>query len=218
MMRMYTLDPSRPISVRARGMGRRRISILLNLDTYTCSPICALALTADDDDFNWNYGIALAASADYVAAEDTLLQVSNSSYKSDLYYKSWLARCFIMNGKAASAWKMRSSIEADGQVYFLKVVANDCFRANHFLFAAKAFDALQAVGNDSDYTAGLKSACVGVFRTVVLEKSSNNDISAKSKKALAEALEILQNHLDVDELKSILTTIKHWMRKNITRL
>lgn len=173
--------------------------------------------SADDDDFNWNYGISLSRCGDCVAGEETLLKVQNPSYKSDIHYCAWLARCQIKNGKADSAWGMYPSIDETNRVYFLKVIAEDCFRAQRFLVAARAFDCLQRLDDDIDYTLGLRSSCIGVFRFLVVEKFINDKISIKNKNSLSEAIEILQGHLNVDELKKILITFKQWMKKNIAK-
>ncbi len=172
-------------------------------------------ILADDDDFNWNYGLSQAASGDYMAAEETLLKVQNPSYKSDVNYCAWLARCQIKNDRADSAWNIFPTIGESDRIFFLKVVAEDCFTAQRFLVAARAFDHLQRLDKDVDYFSGLKSACIGVFRSIMLEKFVTDEIKNKSKDELKEAIDILQGHLEVDDLKKVLVTFKHWMKKNM---
>ncbi len=60
----------------------------------------------NDDAFNWNFGISLANVGDYKAAEEHLLLVQSERYQREYCYLSWLARCYIMNGKARLAWEI----------------------------------------------------------------------------------------------------------------
>jgi intraflagellar transport protein 56 len=53
----------------------------------------------NDDNFNWNYGIASAAAGEYREAEEGLTMIQSDKLKSDYTFQSWLARCYIMNGK-----------------------------------------------------------------------------------------------------------------------
>ena len=132
----------------------------------------------NDDDFNFNHGIALAAMRNYKAAEESLLLVHSETYKSEYVYISWLARCYIMNGNPRSAWelyltKMHSS---DGSFKLLELIASDCYRMGHFLYAAKAFDVLERLDGDPEYWEGKRGACVGVFQMVVAGKASRDDL------------------------------------------
>ena len=168
----------------------------------------------DDDVFCWNYGLSLAAAGNFIEAEEILLQVRNPSYNDDIYYKTWLSRCFISNGKENQAWTLYPAISSDtDRVFFLKVVANDCYRKKKFLVAAKAFNVLETLDDGNDYILALKGSCIGVLRSIVIEKSTNPDgISSKGKSSLFDTMDILQNHLDVAELKSTITTIKQWLK------
>ena len=168
--------------------------------------------------------MSLAAAGDYSTAEKMLCKINEQCYKDDMNYCTWLARCKIMNGNAPEAWKMYSSnlIDRDCRIPFLKVFADDCFRSKQFLEAMKAFDALQKLqleeGDSADYSLGLKSAFIGVFRSVVLEKVAEKRVSMKGKAVLIEASNIIQQggHTAAEDLKRTLITIKLWMKKNIS--
>ena len=56
----------------------------------------------------------------------------------------WLARCLVMNGKARQAWEIYLKIEGTQESFaMLQLLANDCYRAGAFLYAAKAFETLE---------------------------------------------------------------------------
>lgn len=49
----------------------------------------------------------------------------------------------------------------------LTLLATDCYRMGHFLYAAKAFEVLERLEpNDPEHWEGKRGACVGVFQMV----------------------------------------------------
>ena len=110
----------------------------------------------NDDDFNWNFGISQvcnvrrhdrpfartltttwawvfnvlfsfqASVGSYKEAEETFLLVQNEKYQADPCYLSWLARCYIMNGKARQAWELYLKMDTSNDSFNLLQV---CMRA-----------------------------------------------------------------------------------------
>jgi len=131
----------------------------------------------NDDDFNYNHGLALASTRNYKAAEEALLLIHNDRYKSEYVYISWLARCYVMNGNPRSAWELYLKMNSSNESFnLLQLIANDCYRMGHFLYACKAFDVLERLDPDPEYWEGKRGACVGVFQMVIAGKASRDDL------------------------------------------
>lgn len=131
----------------------------------------------NDDDFNFNHGLSLASTRNYKAAEEALLLVHNEKYKLEYVYIGWLARCYIMNGNPRSAWELYLKLTNSSESFLLlPLIANDCYKMGHFLFAAKAFDVLERLDPDPEYWEGKRGACVGVFQGVIAGKASRDDL------------------------------------------
>ena len=99
----------------------------------------------NDPTFQYNYAIARAAAGKYKEAEPALvaLQASASAEElsRDYIFQMWLARCFVMNGKARQAWEIYLRMEGTQESFaMLQLLANDCYRAGAFIYSAKAFD------------------------------------------------------------------------------
>ena len=142
---------------------------------------------SSDDSFNWNFGIALAANGEYEEAEEALLQVQNVDFKEDYCYLSWLAKCYIANGKARQAWDLYLRVESSDESFaLLQLIANECYSASAFFYSAKAFDVLERLDPNPDYWDGKRGACIGVFKDIVEGKESR-DLLAEIKSMLRSA-------------------------------
>eukprot|EP00607_Mallomonas_marina_P009965 CAMPEP_0182419776 /NCGR_PEP_ID=MMETSP1167-20130531/4144_1 /TAXON_ID=2988 /ORGANISM="Mallomonas Sp, Strain CCMP3275" /LENGTH=550 /DNA_ID=CAMNT_0024594863 /DNA_START=147 /DNA_END=1799 /DNA_ORIENTATION=- len=164
----------------------------------------------NDDDFNYNHGLALAATRNYKAAEEALLLLHNERYKAEYVYISWLARCYIMNGNPRSAWELYLKMNSSNESFnLLQLIANDCYRMGHFLYAAKAFDVLERLDPDPEYWEGKRGACVGVFQLVIAGKASRDD--------LQDVLTMVRNTSN-PQVEYIVRIIKKWCKDNNVKI
>jgi intraflagellar transport protein 56 len=164
----------------------------------------------NDDDFNFNHGIALAATRNYKAAEEALLLIHHEGYKNEYVYISWLARCYIMNGNPRSAWDLYLKMTSSNESFnLLQLIANDCYKMGHFLYAAKAFDVLERLDPDPEYWEGKRGACVGVFQMMIAGKASRED--------LQDALSMIRNTSN-PQVEYIVRIIKKWCKDNNVKI
>lgn len=142
-----------------------------------------------------------------------LLRVKNESYRGDLNYNLWLARCLIKNNKGLSAWQLSANIQDSDRISFLKILADECFQAGNYAIALKAFLALQDMNQDSTTASGLKSSCIGIFYSALTKASNTKRLPIEMQNDLNEAMDILKKY-DLDESGSVVATIKEWMTAN----
>jgi intraflagellar transport protein 56 len=164
----------------------------------------------NDDDFNWNFGISLAAEGQYKQAEECLTSIQNDSYKQDHMYSMWLARCYIMNGKAEKAWELYLKMDTSAETLnLLQLIANDCYRVGSYYFSAKAFDVLERLDPSPEYWEGKRGACVGVFQQVIARKEQPS--------VLHDIVQLLSN-THSPQVDYICSTIAKWAKESGTYL
>jgi len=164
----------------------------------------------NDDDFNWNHGLCLASNGDFKQAEEALLLVQSEKYKSEYCYVSWLARCYIANGLPRNAWELYTKMDTSNESFNLvQLIANDCYRMGHFLYAAKAFDVLERLDPDPEYWEGKRGAVVGVFQKVVAGKAHSDE--------LREALAMVRNASN-PQVEYMVRVIRKWCAENDIKL
>jgi len=160
----------------------------------------------NDDDFNWNHGLAKASTGEYKEAEETLLLVQNEKYRADPCYLSWLARCYIANGKARLAWEVYLRMETSDESFnILQLLANDCYKMGAFFYAAKAFDVLERLDPSPEYWEGKRGACVGVFQMLIANK--------EPKESLRDVLAMLRNTSN-PQVEYIIRIMRKWAKEN----
>lgn len=73
----------------------------------------------------------------------------------------------------------------------LVLIANDCYKTEQYMYAAKAFDLLEKMDDSPEYWEGKRGACIGVFQHVISGK--------ERKESLLDVLALLQtsNNLQV---------------------
>jgi intraflagellar transport protein 56 len=163
----------------------------------------------NDDDFNWNYGIAKAATGKFKEAEEAFVSIQNEKHRSEPCFLNWLARCYIMNGKASIAWELYLRMEtSDDSYHLVQLIANDCYRMGAFYYAAKAFDVLERLDPAPEYMDGKKGACVGAFQAIIAGKE-------KDKDSLREIIAMLRNNSNSSpQIEMITRVMVKWGRDN----
>nr|CAG4634733.1 EOG090X04LA [Alona affinis] len=123
---------------------------------------------SSDDTFKFNLAQVQTVLGHYKEAEEELLTIQNSKYRTDYTYLECLTRCMVMNRKANQAWEMYSRMETSAEsLGILHLLANDCYRTGQFFVAAKAFDVLDKYDPSPEHAAAKRGACVGLFQMIL---------------------------------------------------
>lgn len=157
--------------------------------------------------FSYNHGIALAYTGSYREAEEALLLVQEESIRSEYGYLSWLARCFIMNGKPRDAWELYLKMESNTDSFaMLVLICNDCYKVGSFFYAAKAFDVLERLDPSPEYWEGKRGACCGVFQQVIARK--------EKKERLRDVVIMLSTNSRTPQAEIMVHVMKKWASEN----
>jgi len=164
----------------------------------------------NDPSFLYNYAIARAAAGKYKEAEPALLSLQSAGGSEELardyIFQMWLARCLVMNGKARHAWELYLKMEGTQESFaMLQLLANDCYRAGAFLYAAKAFDTLERLDPNPEYWEGKRGACVGTFQQIIARK--------ERKEVLRDVLAMLKSTRN-PQVEYLARVMKKWAREN----
>lgn len=130
-------------------------------------------LIGECDEYNYNKGMSLAALSRWAEAERHLLLVKNTSYTREIFYNSWLCRCYIKNRKPDAAWNLYAeATSADDAKTLLQIIASDCYSAGAYYYSMKAYDVLSKYELDPMFKEGMIASSVGVFRNVLSRKET----------------------------------------------
>merc|ERR1719225_1309722 len=159
-----------------------------------------------EDTFNFNYGQAKAAVGNYQEAEEIFLNITSEKLKSDYAYLSWLARCFIMNGKARLAWELYLKMETSGESFsLLQLIANDCYRWASSTIPQRRFDMLERLDPNPEYWEGKRGAAIGHFQLVIAGR--------EERQALVDIVQMLKNTSN-PQVEQIVKVMKKWAKDN----
>ncbi|XP_075559021.1 tetratricopeptide repeat domain 26 [Dermacentor variabilis] len=159
----------------------------------------------NDDTFNFNYAQAKAATRNFKEAEEVFLMIQSDKIKSSYIYQSWLTRCYIMNGKPQQAWELYQSMDTSSESFsLLQLLANDCYKMGHFLYAARGFDLLEKMDANPEYWEGKRGACVGTFQRVIAGRDEPD--------CLREIVEMLKTESH-SQAESISKVIRGWCKE-----
>lgn len=152
------------------------------------------------DEYNYDKGITLCSLSKWAEAERYLLQVKNPAYTKEIYYTSWLCRCFINNQKPDAAWNLYvDAVTTEDSKTLLRIIAADCFAAGFYYYAMRAYDVMAKYDTDPHFRDGLIASAVGVFRSVLTKKETPEKLTEvvnalSSEPEAAQVLHVIQQY------------------------
>lgn len=159
-------------------------------------------LQGDQDEYNYNVGMTYASMSNWNEAIYHFNMVKSDLYTHEIYYQSWLARCYINAKQPEKAWDLYISVTStESANTLLHIISVDCFNLGLFYYSMKAFDVLSKFSVDLDIKQGLIASSVGCFRDIVSRKESPDKLievlSALSNEPGNEDIcSIIQNYMD----------------------
>lgn len=135
-------------------------------------------IVGDLDEYNYDKAMTLASLSKWAEAERYFLMVKRPEYTNEIYYISWLCRCYIKNKKPEAAWNLYvDSTSTEDSKTLLTIIASDCYMAGHYYYSMRAYDVLCKYETNPAYRDGLIAASVGVFRGVLTRKETSDKLS-----------------------------------------
>lgn len=105
---------------------------------------------------------------------------------------------------------LKSQMETTGASFnLLQLIANDCYRMGHFLYAAKAFDVLERLDPDPEYWEGKRGACVGVFQMVRREQAGLSDVIQAPTQSFVCYIQVIAGKAQKEDLRDVLAMIRN---------
>jgi intraflagellar transport protein 56 len=154
------------------------------------------------DEFNYNKAMSLALLSRWAEAERYFLLVKNPQYTKEVFYTSWLCRCYIKNRKAESAWNLyTAATQTEDAKTLLQIIATDCYQIGAYYYAMLAYDVLAKFTGDPGLREGMVAAAVGTFRDILSRKEQRdriNDVLSvlTSDPEAKTTLEVVRNYVD----------------------
>ena len=154
------------------------------------------------DEFNYNKAMSLAMINRWAEAEKYFLLVKNEAYKREIYYKSWLCRCYIQNRKLDEAWNLYAeATQTDDAKTLLTIISVDAYKGGFYYYAMKAFDVLSKYENDDTMREGMIASAVAVFQNILARKESPDKLydvisTLASDPAAEDVLQTIQNYVE----------------------
>lgn len=175
-------------------------NVLLYLDSIK-------QLLDQDDAFLYNYAQAKAAIGAYDEAEEALLKVQDPELRAEYTFRCHLTRCFILNSKPELAWELYSDLDMSAESFsILNLIANDCYKAQEYLYALKAFNLLERYEpTNLEYWEGKRGAAAGLFKHVVE--------GLKPKSLLSLIVDLLASSPNL-QASQIVSYISQWAKEN----
>uniref|UniRef100_A0A914PCV1 Tetratricopeptide repeat protein n=1 Tax=Panagrolaimus davidi TaxID=227884 RepID=A0A914PCV1_9BILA len=148
----------------------------------------------DDDKFNFNYGQANLFAENYEEAADALSKVKDQRYTSYSTYQQSLVRAYIRSGQSARAWAFYNQNQSNPHsMSVLKIIANDCYKLEDYLYSAMAFDILSKKDpRNNIYSVPKQGACLGILKLFTTQRAD--------KEQLMTAFHILEQDRHSDAL------------------
>lgn len=156
----------------------------------------------DSNEFKYNKAMSLASLQRWAEAEKYFLEVKNEYYTKEIFYLSWLCRCFIKNKKPESAWNLYAeATQIEDAKTLLQIIANDCFHEGFYYFSMKAYDALAKYEDDDTMKNGMIASAIGVFRGVLSRKETPDKVievlaCLTSEPDAEQVLTVIQNYIE----------------------
>jgi intraflagellar transport protein 56 len=157
----------------------------------------------------------------------SLLLIENEKLKNEYTYLSWLARCYIRNGRPRLAWELYLKLEHSTESFsLLQLIANDCYKViptvkqenqrnkkfnrmnlkmGHFYYAARSFDILERMDPNPEYWEGKRGSCAGAFQLIVA--------GHEPRETLREILQLLRN-TSSPQAESMFKIMRKWAKDN----
>ena len=157
---------------------------------------------AENDEFNYNKAMTLAALSRWAEAERHFLLVKNPAYTREIFYNSWLCRCYIKNRKPEAAWNLYSeATSTEDAKTLLEIISNDCFRSGDYYFSMRAYDILAKYELDSTYKEGMIASAIGVFKNILSRRESPDKLqevlsSLASEPDAEQTLQTITNYIE----------------------